>query len=372
MSRRDPRQGPMLRIIGWSTAIFLCVIAFFGSVLFKSSPPERGAVEMLLANNEKGFANVEPGYAITFPKDYGVHEEFRQEWWYVTANLSDKDGNKYGIQWTVFRSAVSPEKGEQWDNQQIYMAHAVLTTSEQMYSSERFSRGGIGQAGVSSQPFSVWLDDWEWTSASKEVFPSILVAGENTFSFYLNMKRTQSEVLQGVDGYSKKHAKDNVASYYFSVPAVDIAGTIMIEGESVDVTGKGWIDREWSTKALSDDQKGWDWFALQFEDGDSLVMVQVRSENGPYRFGSLTNAEGETVILQPEEIEMMPQTFTKVSSGRYVPTEWQLKLPKHGIDITTSPLNEQNWLSFAFPYWEGPIEITGSKQGVGFMEVTGY
>ncbi|PKF49613.1 hypothetical protein AT251_17625 [Enterovibrio nigricans] len=252
------------------------------------------------------------------------------------------------------------------------MAHAVLTTSDKVYSSERFARGGIGQAGVSTSPFSVWLDDWQWTSESNEPFPAKLVAGEHNFDFNLNMTLTQKEVLQGVDGYSQKHATLNVASYYFSVPAVNVVGTLNIDGVDVEVTGKGWIDREWSTKALNDDQKGWDWFALQFDDGDSLVMVQVRSENGPHRFGSLTSAKGETSMLKPEDIETMPLSFTKVGSGRYVPTHWKLALPNHGVMIETVPLNSQNWLAFAFPYWEGPVEVTGSKKGVGFMEATGY
>ncbi|WP_083539535.1 lipocalin-like domain-containing protein [Enterovibrio coralii] len=372
MTSREPENALILRIIGWSAVIVLCVIAFFGSVLFKSTPPERGAVEMLLADNEKGFANVERGYEIRFPDDYGLHENYRQEWWYVTANLKDSEGNEYGVQWTVFRSAVSPKKGEAWNNQHIYMAHAVLTTKDVTYKSERFARGGIGQAGVSSSPFSVWIDDWQWSSSSESPFPATLMGGEQDFYFNLDMQLTQPEVLQGEKGFSQKHATQNVASYYFSVPAVELSGTLNIDGKSVAVEGKGWIDREWSTKALSDDQKGWDWFALQFDDGGSLMMVQVRSENGPYRFGSITSAAGETQRLESDEIEMTPVSFTKVSSGRYVPTHWQLKLKNYDLSIETTPLNEQNWLPFAFPYWEGPVDVSGSKQGAGFMEATGY
>ena len=55
-----------------------------------------------------GFAQVVPGRAIVFPADHGPHPEFRVEWWYVTANLSDANGASYGVQWTLFRQAVRP------------------------------------------------------------------------------------------------------------------------------------------------------------------------------------------------------------------------------------------------------------------------
>ncbi len=55
-----------------------------------------------------GFAPVVRGRALTFPADHGPHPQFRIEWWYVTANLRDKDGTPYGAQWTVFRQATSP------------------------------------------------------------------------------------------------------------------------------------------------------------------------------------------------------------------------------------------------------------------------
>src|SRR5215510_8057372 len=61
-----------------------------------------------LGESADGFAPVVPGRAFAFPADHGPHPEFRIEWWYVTANLTDGAGNAYGAQWTLFRQALQP------------------------------------------------------------------------------------------------------------------------------------------------------------------------------------------------------------------------------------------------------------------------
>ncbi|WP_281546132.1 lipocalin-like domain-containing protein [Grimontia sp. SpTr1] len=370
---REAKPQPfMLTVIGWSFAALLCLLALFGSVLLKDDPPDRTAVAALVAANAEDFTKVVPGREIQFPKDYGSHDDFRQEWWYVTGNLQDEAGNHYGIQWTLFRSAISSQRGEGWDNNQIFMAHAVLTTKAGVFAAERFSRGGIGQAGVSDKPFNVWLDNWQWRGNGEQPFPAKLQAEDKDFTFKLTMSKNLPEILQGDNGYSQKHAVKDVASYYFSVPAVALDGVIELNGKSVKVSGKGWVDREWSTQALSEDQLGWDWFSLQLDDGRSLMLVQVRGEQSPYRFGSITDAAGNTKTLKNGEIELQPIAFAKMPTGRHLPIKWKIQVPEQDIMLTTKPIHEQNWLPFTFPYWEGPIMINGSVKGVGFMEATGY
>ena len=40
------------------------------------------------------------------------------------------------------------------------------------------------------------------------------------------------------------------------------------------------MDREWSTSALSNDQVGWDWFALQLNDNTEIMYYQMRKKDG--------------------------------------------------------------------------------------------
>src|SRR6201991_5275279 len=78
-----------------------------------------------------GFARVTPGRAFSFPADHGPHDNFRIEWWYVTANLRDAAGQAYGAQWTLFRQALQPSGArEGWATQHVWMAHAAVTRAD--------------------------------------------------------------------------------------------------------------------------------------------------------------------------------------------------------------------------------------------------
>ncbi len=78
-----------------------------------------------------GFAQVIPGKSLQFPRDHGAHPDYRIEWWYLTANLTDSEGRDWGLQWTLFRQALSPEQVHGgWQSNQIWMAHAAITTPD--------------------------------------------------------------------------------------------------------------------------------------------------------------------------------------------------------------------------------------------------
>jgi len=96
-----------------------------------------------------GYAQVKPGVKLEFPRDHGAHPDYRIEWWYLTANLVDDDGRHWGMQWTLFRQALAPGPAAGgWASNQMWMAHAAITTPEGHFHEQRFARGGIGQAGV--------------------------------------------------------------------------------------------------------------------------------------------------------------------------------------------------------------------------------
>ena len=114
-----------------------------------------------LGSTAEGFANPAPNTNFDFPLDHGPHKNYRIEWWYLTANLSGEDQTPYGIQWTLFRTARSPNEENGWLSNQIWFAHAAITTPNEHFTTERFARGGIGQAGVNAEPFEAWIDEWK-------------------------------------------------------------------------------------------------------------------------------------------------------------------------------------------------------------------
>src|SRR6201996_2728333 len=191
-----------------------------------------------LGMSGEGFAPVVAGKTLVFPGDHGAHPDFRIEWWYVTANLTDAAGAAYGAQWTLFRQAMAPgPQAEGWANQQIWMAHAAVTRADTHRFAETFARGGIGQAGVEAMPFHAWIDAWQMRGRdgmNSDTMSPLELNGEGAdFAYDLRLEADHALVLQGQDGYSVK-SEQGQASYYYSQPFFKATGHLTIGDKPVE------------------------------------------------------------------------------------------------------------------------------------------
>src|SRR6202166_2148849 len=329
-----------------------------------------------LDKDAEGFAPVVPGRIFSSPADHGPHPDFRIEWWYLTANLVDSTGTAFGVQWTLFRQAMQPgAQAEGWANQQLWMAHAAVTRADTHCTSEKFARGGVGQAGVETGPFRAWIDSWEMRGGeamrADTIAPLEITASAADFAYALRLDADRPLVLQGEAGYSRKSERGQ-ASYYFSQPYFRATGSITIDDRPVKVTGQAWMDREWSSQPLASDQTGWDWFSLHLNSSEKLMLFRLRQTDGKdYCSGNWISREGKSEQLAPADIKMTPMAPTDVE-GRKLPTAWRIEIPARGVTIESVPLNATSWMATSFPYWEGPISFKGSHTGVGYLEMTGY
>ncbi len=342
-----------------------------------------------LGLSAEGFAQVDPDGELNFPQDHASHPDYRIEWWYVTANVTDEQGEHYGVQWTLFRQALIAEADASgWQDGQVWMAHAALTTSNVHHHGERFGRSGGGQAGVSLAPrYQAWLDDWSVQQilppgiplqASGHAGPDLLShlrlrASENDFGYDLVLQTDMPLVLQGDEGYSVKSDRGQ-ASWYYSQPFYEVNGQIRLaDGDYRSVRGTGWLDREWSSQPLAPEQTGWDWFSLKLDSGERVMLFRLREQDNPDSFfaGTWVAAEGTATPLSPDQIQMQPLETHSVAE-REVPTRWQLVVADFGLDIQVDALNPDAWMGGTVPYWEGPIRFDGSHVGVGYLEMTGY
>ena len=202
-----------------------------------------------LGSTAEGFANPTPNTNFDFPLDHGPHNNYRIEWWYLTANLSGEDQTPYGIQWTLFRTARSPNEENGWLSNQIWFAHAAITTPNEHFTTERFARGGIGQAGVNAEPFEAWIDEWKLVGKNFDEL-SLNAAGPN-FGYDMSLEAEGPLVFHGDKGYSVK-SSEGQASYYYSQPFFKMKGTLTLPEGDINVEGNAWLDREWSSQPLSE------------------------------------------------------------------------------------------------------------------------
>ncbi len=322
-----------------------------------------------LGTDAPGFDRPAPNPVFDFPADHGAHPAFRIEWWYLTANLTGPDGTPYGLQWTLFRSALAPDEIEGWQSPQVWFGHAGVTTPDRHFATERFARGGTGQAGVRVDPFFAWIDEWTMDGAP-EGDVRLNAAGPD-FAYTLDLAAEGPLVFHGDGGFSVKSAAGQ-ASYYYSQPFFAAEGTLTLPDGAVPVTGTAWLDREWSSQPLAEDQTGWDWFSLSLDTGEKLMGFRLRQTDGSvYTSATWIAPDGTAAPMPDGAFSAVPLEAVPVA-GRDVPIRWRVTVPGRALDVTVSTLNPAAWMGLSFPYWEGPVTVQGSHSGRGYLEMTGY
>ena len=321
-----------------------------------------------LGTDVDGFSSPQRPAQFDFPTDHGPHYDYRIEWWYLTANLEGLDGTPYGLQWTLFRSALTSDGGKGWSSPQLWMGHAAVTTPDAHFVTERLARGCIGQAGVQADPFEAWIDDWQLVGPD---FATLTVTASGPdFAYDMVLNSDGPLVFHGDEGYSLKSAEGQ-ASYYYSQPFYAIEGTLILPTGTIEVAGDAWLDREWSSQPLSDNQTGWDWFSLSFEDGKLMGFRLRQTDGSDYTSATWIDPDGTTTSYSNSAFEAEPVAISDIG-GRDVPTTWNVRLADRGVDVEVTAINPQAWMNTSVPYWEGPITVQGSHTGRGYLEMTGY
>lgn len=340
----------------------------------------------LSAADTAGFARAVEPRAFRFPEDHGPHPEFRTEWWYVTGNLADRAGRAFGFQWTVFRNAlapVAPERASAWGTSQAWMAHFAVSDigGRRFHSFERWGRGALGLAGAGSHPFRVWLGPWELAAQGKEAFPARLTASAGAAAIDLVLEPGKPPVLQGDRGLSQKGPEIGNASYYYSLPRLPARGRIRVEDGWHEVSGEAWLDREWSTSALSGDQVGWDWLALQLDSGSELMIYRLRHRDGsadPESRATWIAPDGTATTWPLAEIGFAATgRFESPRSGARYPDRFRIEIAQRQVALDVRPALTDQELDVSFRYWEGAVVVTGTQRGravggKGYVELTGY
>jgi len=365
---------------GWLAAILLVLAGCGGD----GDAGEQGlTVVSLLGDGESaGFARAQPAPVFDFPSDHGPHPDFRSEWWYFTGNLTDARGRAFGFQLTFFRFALAPEERggtSAWATRQVWMGHLAVTdvAGGRFYRSETFQRGALDLAGARAEPFRVWIGGWSAASTGADAFPMRLDADAGDFAVDLELDASRPMVFQGEDGYSAKGPQPGNASLYYAFTRLAAGGEIRLEGETFEVRGSAWLDREWSTSALGEGIRGWDWLSLQLDDGRDLMLYRLRTQEGaasPFSAGSIVHPDGRVTRLAADEFEMRPgRTWRSPDSDAAYPVAWTVRVPGAALSLEVEAAVDEQEMDLSVRYWEGTVRARGGgASGTGYLEMTGY
>jgi predicted secreted hydrolase len=350
------------------------------------SPPTLAVGDALGGASPEGYARALAPRPMVFPEDHGPHPEYRTEWWYYTGNLTAASGRHFGFQLTFFRIGLAPgptPRASAWASREAYMAHFALTDTggRRFSASSRLSRAALGLAGAQARPFRVWVEDWSAEGVGGAATPVKLRAAEDDVAIELTLDTAKLVVLQGDRGFDRKGPEPGNASYYYSLTRMPARGRVTIGASSLEVSGLAWMDREWSTSSLGADLAGWDWFALQLDDGREVMLYQLRRADGrPDRFsaGSVVGVDGSSRTLAPDDFRIEAlETWTSPRGGARYPSRWRISIPGERLELEVRPRLADQELALAVRYWEGAVAVAGRAGehtigGAGYVELVGY
>ena len=350
-------------------------------------------------------------YAWDFPQDHWARDGYKTEWWYFTGHLEADSGERFGYQFTFFRVGLLkqlPEVDSDWAAKDLIMGHAAISALPRPGGSGGAGeRGGNRLSGASHRfsevlyravpllgGFGTYPDErvawsrgpagtegtWElrWNG---EAFDFSAVDDELGFSFELQTRPIKPLIFQGPNGFSKKGDGESAASQYYSFTRLATKGSVNIDGQTFEVTGQSWMDKEFFTNLLASQQVGWDWFSLQLDDQREVMLYILRDGEGKidHARGTVVRADGSTQYLEEEGFEIVEETSWESPSGDRYPASWLITVPAEELEMSVrSQLKDQENRSRLMPtlrYWEGAVEVldsAGKAIGVGFVEMTGY
>ncbi len=339
-----------------------------------------------IAQTAEPWRRAEAGWKYEWPRDHGSHRDFKTEWWYFTGNLRTEDGRRFGYQLTFFRQGIRPPGSQpaqsRFVTDSIKFGHFAITdlSGGEFHFAQSLKRGAFGEAGFDDGSRLAWLGDWNLELAPDGAF---LVKGSHReLKLELRLENTKPLVVHGERGISVKSAEEGHASHYYSATRLRTQGSLSTAKGKFTVRGESWFDHEWATNQLAKNQTGWDWFSIQFEDNTELMIYRLRLKDGSAdaaSSGSWIAQDGSVQHLKRDDIAMEPDRFwTSAKTGAKYPVGWKLRIASLGLNLSVrTPLEAQELALQPVSYWEGVIDISGTRdgratKGHGYLELTGY
>ena len=329
------------------------------------------------------FREVTSSRVPPLPEGLYYQGDFKIQWWYFTGHLFDGQGREFGYELTFFTVGVQKRVYRSlFGVDTLYLSHLAISdiSKQEYYFSEKADTGAFDFAGAKDRELKVWTGTSALEGSPERMH---LTASDSEGRSFIDLVLIPEKpfVMNGDKGYSRK-SEDSplIASYYFSCTDLRTEGVISAGGQAFTVAGKSWFDREISSRGLGKAETGWDWFALQLDDGREIMLYLIRKKDGSrdaFSSGTLVYSDGSYRHLSRDEfsVKVLDHYRSRKTGARY-PSKWEIAvLPEKLSFIVTPMMVDQEFLakgSTGNYYWEGAAKVEGSAKGRAYVEMTGY
>ncbi|MBL8482907.1 MAG: carotenoid 1,2-hydratase [Rhodocyclaceae bacterium] len=328
---------------------------------------------------DPAYPPVLAGRGMEFPRDFGAHPDFRVEWWYATGWLA-AGARALGFQITFFqvRQAEFDTNPSAFAPRHLLLAHAAVADPAigHLLHTQKSARTGFGLAYARADDCDLRLENWSMQRAEDGYRVTVRA---DDFSYALLLAPTAPVLLQGRAGFSQKAPDPAHASYYYSLPQLAVSGKLELAGGTHTVSGRAWMDHEWSSAYLPPGALGWDWLGINLHDGGALMAFRMRDAAGQALWAAAAwrGADGKLIHYAPDAVLFQPQRrWTSPVSRAAYPVALGLKIGARTLRLQPLFDNQEMDASASVGgyYWEGAVSVFEAEReiGRGYLELTGY
>ncbi len=315
---------------------------------------------------------------VALPADEAKHGD-GLEWWYYHGHLnSPETGEEFGFHFVIFQ-AQTP------GGVPLYASQLGLTDVRQG-THVSTARVAVGGQATGNDMLELVIGGWSLSIDGAGHTVSAADGTSSGFGVDLRMTRPSTPMLHNETGWM---GGPNGWTYYYSWPRMTAEGDVTVQGRKIGVTGEVWMDHQWGDFFVLGHPAGWQWFAIQLDDGSSLMLQEFRDIEGKSvsAFGTLLPPDGQPG--SPGQTTLQPGAYTvevldywrSPETGADYPSKWRVRVPSQGLDLEIEPVVAGQEITRGVPpaaiYWEGKSSVTGTKDGQpvagrAYVELTGY
>ena len=346
---------------------------------------------------------------VVLPRDDGPHDRLT-EWWYYTGHLrgavpdvADGVPPEFGFEYVIFRAergsfpttwashlAITDERGGRFlYGQRLEVGDAVdrsARDADGVPGGFDLALTGIDPADETTFDRPAWrmtgADGRDELTASFSSDEAAAAGSPGGLGLALRAAATKPPALHDRDGWIDFGPAGG--SYYYSRTAMDASGTLTLDGKDIAVTGEAWFDHQWGD-FISVGGGGWDWFAINLDDGTDLTLSLVRDADGSYPliYGTVVDRDGTTRHLDRDAFTVeVTDRWRSPATGADYPAGWTIAIPGEGelvieLQPTVAAQELDTRATTGVIYWEGSQLVAGTRAGVpiggeAYVELTGY
>ena len=300
--------------------------------------------------------------AVSLPGDEGPHPSSSMEWWYFTGHLTGTDPagkvHQYGFELTFIRTnslGLEPLSAA-YDGQ-----FAVTDLARGTFTSNMLAIAVQPDKIVPGGGFNNTVDGWNMQGKNRQNHISAAFA-DGSYALSLNLDQSTPAALYGNGGLIPFGPFGT--SYYYSETNLQASGTLIDHGVPISVTGIAWQDHQWGNFQGTG---GWTWFSLQLSNGTQYMLFFLHNAAGAIdaEVGTLVNADGSTVNIDPSEMSQTPlSTWKSPNTGITYPQNWTVTVPGGQLTVKALEADQELYVPFVDSgYWEGDSSVTGTING---------